>query len=114
MTVGALKTQICLNALPTINCQANSMHNAADNSEYPTIADIPPLLETAKVLFEDDIIGHPASITYHDCPKQLSEYLPFNMCIANYLNIKEEYKYLDYLRSISTPGEQLLSFNGMH
>ncbi|KAJ8334731.1 hypothetical protein SKAU_G00403700 [Synaphobranchus kaupii] len=52
---------------------------------HQTSTEIPPPPDQAKVLCEDDIIGQPASITYHHCLKQLVEYLvlPAPMCTAN-------------------------------
>lgn len=68
------------------------MHDAEDNSQDPTIADIHPIPETAKIMVEDDIIGQPASITYHSCLKLLAEYLvlPVNMCTAKDTNTNAE------------------------
>ncbi len=42
----------------------------------------PPVPEKLQVQSEEDIIGHPASITYHKCLKQLAEYLllPIPLC----------------------------------
>ncbi|XP_042602788.1 uncharacterized protein LOC122141038 [Cyprinus carpio] len=90
-TGGALKTPICLNSLQTISME-DTVHDAEDNSQDPTIADIHPIPETAKIMVEDDIIGQPASITYHSCLKLLAEYLvlPVNMCTAKYTNTNAE------------------------
>ncbi|XP_073711610.1 uncharacterized protein [Misgurnus anguillicaudatus] len=90
-TGGALKSHICLDALPTISME-DTVHDTEDNSQDPTIADIHPIPETAKVLVEDDIIGQPASITYHSCLKLLAEYLvlPVNICTAKDTNTNVE------------------------
>ena len=59
----------------------DTVHDAPDNAPDQTMADIPTLPDAAKVMVEDDIIGHPASIAYHDSLKRLAEYLllPVNM-----------------------------------
>lgn len=68
------------------------MHDAPDNAPDQAMADMPTFSEEAKVMVEDDIIGHPASIAYHDSLKQLAEYLllPVSMCSAKDPNRKEE------------------------
>lgn len=105
-TGGALKTQLCLDDLPTVSLE-DTVHDAVDYSHRdPESTDIPPQTDvesvtpqtagktpaTLKVLVEDDVIGHPASITYHDCLKQLADYLvlPVNMCPAKDPNTKVE------------------------
>ncbi|XP_059400179.1 uncharacterized protein LOC132131987 [Carassius carassius] len=90
-TGGALKTPICLDSLQTISME-DTVHDAENNSQDPTIADIHPIPETAKIMVEDDIIGQPASITYHSCLKLLAEYLvlPVNMCTAKDTNTNAE------------------------
>lgn len=57
------------------------MHDAFDTS-WDSSTEEPPLPEAIKVLVEDDIIGHPASIVYHDCLRQLAKYivLPITKC----------------------------------
>ncbi|KAK1891967.1 Fructose-16-bisphosphatase [Dissostichus eleginoides] len=88
-TGGALKTQICLNALPAISMK-DSVYDSIDDTQYPTTTDTFP--ETAKILVEDDIIGHPASIVYHDSLHQLANYLvlPVNICTAKDPNTNVE------------------------
>ncbi|XP_065099320.1 uncharacterized protein [Paramisgurnus dabryanus] len=90
-TGGALKTPICLESLPEINME-DTVHDATDNAPDKTMADMPTLPEAAKVMVDDDIIGHPASIAYHDSLKQLAEYLllPVSMCSAKDPNSKAE------------------------
>ncbi|XP_059378891.1 uncharacterized protein LOC132114662 [Carassius carassius] len=90
-TCGALTTPICLDSLQTISME-DTVHDAEDNSQDPIIADIHPIPETAKIMVEDDIIGQPASITYHSCLKLLAEYLvlPVNMCTAKDTNTNAE------------------------
>ncbi|XP_065133775.1 uncharacterized protein [Paramisgurnus dabryanus] len=90
-TGGALKTPICLESLPEINME-DTVHDATDNAPDKTMADMPTLPEAAKVMVVDDIIGHPASIAYHDSLKQLAEYLllPVSMCSAKDPNSKAE------------------------
>ncbi|CAM4574040.1 unnamed protein product [Leuciscus chuanchicus] len=90
-TGGALKTPICLESLQEISME-DTVHDAPDNAPDKTMADMPTLSEAAKVMVEDDIIGHPASIAYHDSLKQLAEYLllPVSMCSAKDPNRKAE------------------------
>ncbi|KAL0973307.1 hypothetical protein UPYG_G00201750 [Umbra pygmaea] len=90
-TGGALQNQICLDALPIISME-DTVHGSEDNSQDPTTANLPPIPENAKVQVEDDVTGRQASITYHDCLKQLGEYLvlPVNMCNAKDSHTKVE------------------------
>ncbi|XP_028296957.1 uncharacterized protein LOC114458764 [Gouania willdenowi] len=80
-TGGALNSKICLDALPTISME-DTVHDVSANIPDPTDTDLHTFPESCKVMVEDDIIGHPASITYHDSLKQLAEYLclPVNTC----------------------------------
>ena len=52
-------------------------HNSAEDVDVP-------LPESLRVVVEEDIIGRGASIAYHDCLKQLTDYLiiPVSMCKA--------------------------------
>lgn len=70
----------------------DTVHDAPDNAPDQTMADIPTLPDAAKVMVEDDIIGHPASIAHHDSLKQLAEYLllPVSVCCAQDPNRKVE------------------------
>lgn len=90
-TGGALKTQICLESLQEISME-DTVHDAPANAPDPTTSDTPTPAEAAKVLVEEDIIGHPASIAYHDSLRQLAEslLLPVNMCSAKDPNRKVE------------------------
>ncbi|KAK5876300.1 hypothetical protein CesoFtcFv8_025667 [Champsocephalus esox] len=79
MTHGVL-VRINLNALPAISME-DSVYDSIDDTQDPTTTtDTFP--EKANVWVEDDIIGHPASIVYHDSVHQLAKYLvvPVNMC----------------------------------
>ena len=82
-TGGALKTPIALESLKEISIE-DTVHDAPDNATDPTMSDMPTFSEAAKVVVEDDIIGHPASIAYHDSLRQLAEYLllPVSVCPA--------------------------------
>ncbi|KAI4824091.1 hypothetical protein KUCAC02_012634, partial [Chaenocephalus aceratus] len=78
---GSLTTQINLSALAI--SMEDSVYDSIDDTQDPTTTtDTFP--ETAKVRVEDDIIGHPASIVYHDSVHQMAKYLvlPVNMCNA--------------------------------
>ncbi len=90
-TGGALKTPICLESLQEISME-DTVHDAPDNAPDESMADVPTLSEAAKVMVEDDITGHPASIAYHDSLKQLSEYLLLlvSVCSAKDPNRKVE------------------------
>lgn len=90
-TGGALKTPICLESLQEITME-DTVHDAPDNAPDKTMADMPTLPEAEKVMVADNIIGHPASIAYHDSLKQLAEYLllPVSMCSAKDPNRKTE------------------------
>ncbi|XP_028296913.1 uncharacterized protein LOC114458700 [Gouania willdenowi] len=81
MTGGALNSKICLDVLPTISME-DTVHDVSANIPDPTDTDLHTFPESCKVMVEDDIIGHPASITYHDSLKRLAEYLclPVNTC----------------------------------
>lgn len=50
---------------------------------------LPP--EAARVIIEEDLIGQPASIVYHDVIKQLLDFLvlPINKCSGKDPNTKE-------------------------
>ena len=80
-TGGALKSQICLDALPTVSME-DTVHDDQDNTSDPSASDMPTFPESIKVIVEDDIIGHYASIAYHESLKQLAHYLllPINIC----------------------------------
>ena len=68
------------------------MHDGPDNALDQIMAGIPTLSDAAKVMVEDDIMGHPASTAYHDSLKQLAEYLllPVSVCSAQDPNRKVE------------------------
>ena len=71
---------ICLESLPVVSME---VHDAVDPSHDSTSKE-PPLPEAIKIIVDDDVIGHPASIVYHDCLRQLAEYivLPMSKCTA--------------------------------
>ncbi len=58
------------------------MHDVVNPSHDAARKEPPP--EAIKILVEDDVVGHPASIVYHDCLRQLAEYivLPMTKCTA--------------------------------
>lgn len=78
-TGGAIKTKICLDALQSVSME-DTVHDAVD----PEPMEQAPIPEKNPVQSEDDVIGHPASITYHVCLTQLAEYLllPIKLCIV--------------------------------
>ncbi|XP_073711935.1 uncharacterized protein [Misgurnus anguillicaudatus] len=61
----------------------DTVHDALDSHE-PHITETPTSKESLKVLVVDDVIGHPASIAYHDSLKQLAQFLdlPIQTCKA--------------------------------
>ncbi|XP_062379106.1 uncharacterized protein LOC134067711 isoform X2 [Sardina pilchardus] len=81
-TGGSLTTNICLESLPVVSME-ESVHDAVDPSHDSTSKE-PPLPEAIKIIVDDDVIGHPASIVYHDCLRQLAEHivLPMSKCTA--------------------------------
>ncbi len=80
-TGAALTTNICLESLPVVNIE-ETVHDVANPSHDAARKEPPP--EAIKILVEDDVVGHPASIVYHDCLRQLAEYivLPMTKCTA--------------------------------
>ncbi|KAK7158576.1 hypothetical protein R3I94_005031 [Phoxinus phoxinus] len=76
---GSLQTNVCLEELPDI-----SLEEAVHGTVQHNSAEDDPLPESLMVAVEDDIIGQGASIAYHDCLKQLADYLilPDIMCNA--------------------------------
>ena len=71
-----------MESLPVVSME-ESVHDAVDPSHDSTSKE-PPLPEAIKIIVDDDVIGHPASIVYHDCLRQLAEYivLPISKCTA--------------------------------
>ncbi|KAI3366158.1 hypothetical protein L3Q82_009982, partial [Scortum barcoo] len=78
-TGGAIKTKISLDALQPISIE-DTVYDAVDQEPVEP----PPVPEKNHVQKEEDVIGHHASIAYHDCLKQLAEYLllPIPLCTA--------------------------------
>ncbi len=62
----------------SVHQHGGTVHDSVD----PEPMEPPPVPEKIQVHSEDNIIGHPASITYHVCLKQLAEYLllPIPLC----------------------------------
>ena len=60
----------------------DTVHDDQDNTSDPSASDMTTFPESIKVIVEDEIIGHYASIAYHESLKQLAHYLllPINMC----------------------------------
>ncbi|XP_015251285.1 PREDICTED: uncharacterized protein LOC107098251, partial [Cyprinodon variegatus] len=79
-TGGALTTNLRLETLPTVTLEESVLD--VDFNRDPARPDT-PLPEAMKVEVEDDVIGHPASIVYHDCLKQLAGDDPFIEGIEN-------------------------------
>lgn len=103
---GTLQTNVCLEELPAI-----SLEEAVHRTVYHNSAEDVPLTESLMVAVEDDIIGRGASIAYHDCLKQLADYLilPDSMCKAKDPQTKKK---CGSERPASKPGAQLPSLNG--
>ncbi|KAJ8271057.1 hypothetical protein GJAV_G00122270 [Gymnothorax javanicus] len=76
---GDMRTEICLDALQSISVE-DTVHDAVDAEPMEQ----PPVPGTIQIQSEDDILGHPASIAYHDSLKQLAAYLllPISLCSA--------------------------------
>ena len=68
-TGGALTTNLRLETLPTVSLEESVLD--VDFNRDSARPDT-PLPEAMKVVVEDDVVGHPASIVYHDCLKQLA------------------------------------------
>ncbi|KAM4545156.1 uncharacterized protein PAE49_017857 [Odontesthes bonariensis] len=69
-TGGALKTSLRLETLPTVGSEESVLDDVDCNRDSARTDT--PLPEAMKVVVEDDVIGHPASIVYHDCLRQLA------------------------------------------
>ncbi|KAM4736945.1 uncharacterized protein FYW61_004575 isoform 2-T3 [Anableps anableps] len=78
-TGGAIQQKLCLDALLAISME-DTVHDTPDTE----LTESQPVSETVKVQSEDDIINHPAAITYHVCLMQLAQYLllPIPVCTA--------------------------------
>lgn len=73
---------MCLESLPTVTME-EPVHDVVDHNRDSAGTE-PPLPEAMKILVEDDVLGRPASVVYHDCLRQLAELivLPVKECAA--------------------------------
>lgn len=76
-TGGAITNKICLENLQAISME-DTVHDPGDSEPVEP----QPVAGRISVQNEDDIIGHPATICYHVCLRQLAEYLllPTPLC----------------------------------
>ncbi|XP_016116920.1 uncharacterized protein [Sinocyclocheilus grahami] len=85
---GASKTAVNLEDIPAISME-DMVHDVL-HSHNPSSTEMPPTKDSLKVQVVEDATGHSASIVYHDCLKQLANYLvlPVTKCNAHDINTK--------------------------
>ncbi|XP_061653876.1 uncharacterized protein LOC133489123 isoform X2 [Phyllopteryx taeniolatus] len=82
-TGAALKSLMRLDALQTVGME-DMVHDDPESMPDPTTAERQTFPGAVKVTVDDDIVGKPASIVYHNSLMQLIQYLylPVNICTA--------------------------------